>query len=357
MRRPVAIAQSVPHAAPGRVVRRRAPTPTSVAAPIVADALSSPTHPLDASTRAFMEPRLGHDFSRVRIHTDQRAARSARAVNARAFTVGRDVVFGAGEFALARQDGRHLLAHELVHVIQQEQTAGQPGGEREAELAATRLDRGRTMTPTALGTAPPDMQRQEADEGEQPATSEETPPVDVTWPEAYDVGGLSLGTAPILLPPPPFFPGGPIGPTPDIAPGALIPSPSAETPEEAGAEAPSRLSVLSHGSFSFGLRLGFPELEPLSGASPSALAESLARGQLIHQTMSGEVPSSWEALDKGKLAGWAWGVFSTHIAPDVARSITESLSGSTGEGGLTFELDATLFTDFSGGGLSFQLKF
>jgi hypothetical protein len=74
---------------------------------------------LDASTRAFMEPRFEHDFSHVRIHADGRAAAEARAANARAFTIGRDIVFGAGEYQPRTVAGRRLLAHELTHVVQQ----------------------------------------------------------------------------------------------------------------------------------------------------------------------------------------------------------------------------------------------
>lgn len=88
--------------------------------PIVHEVLRSSGQPLDASTRAFMEPRFGHDFSRVRVHTDARAAESAREVNALAYTVGRDVVFGKGQYALATGAGKQLLAHELVHTIQQD---------------------------------------------------------------------------------------------------------------------------------------------------------------------------------------------------------------------------------------------
>src|SRR5437870_4603658 len=65
--------------------------------PIVHEVLRSPGQPLDAVTRALMEPRFGHDFSRVRVHTGARAAESASAVNALAYTVGRDVVFGAAQ--------------------------------------------------------------------------------------------------------------------------------------------------------------------------------------------------------------------------------------------------------------------
>ncbi|MEA2820329.1 MAG: hypothetical protein QOJ86_2333 [Bradyrhizobium sp.] len=75
--------------------------------------------PLDAATRAFFEPRFGRDFSRVRVHTDERAAQSARAVNALAYTLGDDVVFAAGRYAPETQAGRRLVAHELVHTIQQ----------------------------------------------------------------------------------------------------------------------------------------------------------------------------------------------------------------------------------------------
>ena len=68
--------------------------------------------------RSFMEARLGHDFSRVRVHTGERAAAAAESVEARAFTVGSDVVFGAGEYRPGTQSGRRLLGHELTHVVQ-----------------------------------------------------------------------------------------------------------------------------------------------------------------------------------------------------------------------------------------------
>lgn len=87
--------------------------------PIVHDVLNSPGQPLDSETRAFMEPRFGHDFSRVRVHFDGRSAESAQAVNALAYTVGRDVVFDAGQYAPGTHEGKRLLAHELSHVVQQ----------------------------------------------------------------------------------------------------------------------------------------------------------------------------------------------------------------------------------------------
>lgn len=87
--------------------------------PLVNDVISSSGQPLDPATRAFFEPRFGHDFSQVRVHAGDRAAESARAVQARAYTVGKHIVFGAKQFAPGSTEGRRLLAHELTHVIQQ----------------------------------------------------------------------------------------------------------------------------------------------------------------------------------------------------------------------------------------------
>jgi len=89
------------------------------APPIVSEALTSPGQPLDGQTREYMEPRFGHDFGRVRIHTGAHAAESARALNALAFTAGDNVVFGDGQYRPETNYGKRLLAHELVHVIQQ----------------------------------------------------------------------------------------------------------------------------------------------------------------------------------------------------------------------------------------------
>ncbi len=75
--------------------------------------------PLPSSERAFFEPRFGHDFSQVRVHTDRDAAETAAAVNAKAFTVGHNVAFGSGQYAPQTTEGRRLLAHELMHFVQQ----------------------------------------------------------------------------------------------------------------------------------------------------------------------------------------------------------------------------------------------
>jgi hypothetical protein len=83
------------------------------------EVLKSPGQTLQSSVRAFMEHRFGHDFSQVRIHDDPRAGETARRLNAKAFTVGRDVVFGPAQYGPTTTEGTHLLAHELTHFIQQ----------------------------------------------------------------------------------------------------------------------------------------------------------------------------------------------------------------------------------------------
>jgi len=106
-------------------------TETHSAPPLVHEVLNSGGgQPLDASTRAFMEPRFGRDFSQVQIHTGPAAEQSAREVQAYAYTVGNDIVFGAGQFAPGTSEGQRLLAHELTHVMQQSRHEAQDNIQR-----------------------------------------------------------------------------------------------------------------------------------------------------------------------------------------------------------------------------------
>jgi len=86
--------------------------------------------PLDADTRSFMESRFGHDFSHVRIHTDSLAHRAAQTIQARAFTIGKDIWFAQGQYSPGSSSARHLLAHELTHTIQQGGSIGGPQASR-----------------------------------------------------------------------------------------------------------------------------------------------------------------------------------------------------------------------------------
>lgn len=85
----------------------------------VSAAIAGPGQSMDAATRGFMESRFSRDFSNVRVHTGATAAASAASLNATAYTVGRDIVFNHGAYAPDTLPGRHLLAHELAHVVQQ----------------------------------------------------------------------------------------------------------------------------------------------------------------------------------------------------------------------------------------------
>jgi hypothetical protein len=105
--------------------------------PVVAEALRGPGVPIEPRTRAELEQRLQFDFRHVRIYADGRAAQSARLMQAAAFTVGTDIVFGTGRYDPHSGPGRHLLVHELAHVIQQ-QRPGADAGPREVEEHADR---------------------------------------------------------------------------------------------------------------------------------------------------------------------------------------------------------------------------
>jgi hypothetical protein len=99
------------------------------APPIVHKVLRLPGQQLDPATKAFFEQRFGHNFSQVRVHTGTVAAESAQAINAKAFTVGKNVVFGHGQYSPQSDEGRRLLAHELVHTVQQGATGRSPSSQ------------------------------------------------------------------------------------------------------------------------------------------------------------------------------------------------------------------------------------
>ncbi|HSK80355.1 MAG TPA: DUF4157 domain-containing protein [Thermoanaerobaculia bacterium] len=89
-----------------------------------------PGRPLDPEARAMLEPRFGRDLGAVRVHDGLEAAEAAQAAEARAFTMGRDVVFSPGQYAPGTPGGRRLLAHELAHVVQQSGSASPPAVQR-----------------------------------------------------------------------------------------------------------------------------------------------------------------------------------------------------------------------------------
>jgi hypothetical protein len=108
----LALQQHLGNRAAAQLIQLR-PVPT-----VVAQALRSPGRPLDAATRARMEAQLGCDLGGVRLRTGAEAEKAARALNARAFAAGPDIVFADGQYQPATPAGRRLLAHELVHTLQ-----------------------------------------------------------------------------------------------------------------------------------------------------------------------------------------------------------------------------------------------
>ncbi|SEF14961.1 protein of unknown function [Rhizobiales bacterium GAS191] len=113
---------------------------------LVHEVLRWPGAPLDAATRAYFEPRFGHDFSRVRVHIGTSAEQSAWDLNAHAYTVGHNIVFGAGRFAPGTHEGRRLIAHELAHIVQQQEAGAatiqrQPKEKEKSKAAPTRRGR------------------------------------------------------------------------------------------------------------------------------------------------------------------------------------------------------------------------
>ena len=165
------------------------PAPTLAADPAVEQALRVPSipsvvarggEPLDPDTRAAMGSRLGHDFARVRVHRDDAAAESARALGADAYTIGSHVVFGAGRYAPETADGTRLLAHELAHTIQQGESTPEPHAlaaagsavERSAEQAADTVAAGGSYSGPLGTSAGGVVARQAAAATEIPAASE-----------------------------------------------------------------------------------------------------------------------------------------------------------------------------------------
>jgi len=133
------------------------PTTSAGHLPAVQEALRSRVAPLDPALRAPVESRFGHDFGQVRVHTDSRAAAASRTLSAEAFTVGDEIFFDHGRFAPHTNAGRHLLAHELAHTVQQSRAAtsrvvgidASPEREAEADRAAQAMT-GEPPTPMAM---------------------------------------------------------------------------------------------------------------------------------------------------------------------------------------------------------------
>ncbi len=189
-----------------KLQRRPAGGAPETAPSIVHEVLGSQGQVLDAATRAFFDQRFNHDFGRVRIHADATAEQSARSVNALAYTVGQDIVFAAGQYRPHTTAGRELLAHELVHTIQQSGTpagnvpgtlsVGDPGdaAEREAESTARTVLAGDQAIDVSDGGAQPSIRRQDSPPDNSPTPLDAPPqPAPSTPGDATQAGGMGTG--------------------------------------------------------------------------------------------------------------------------------------------------------------------
>lgn len=176
-----------------RAVVQRQPAGTArtgSVSPLVSDVLGSPGRPLDPATRGAMETGFGADFSGVRVHTDARAAASARAIDAQAYTVGPNIAFDASRYDPGSGPGRRLLAHELAHVVQQRGAPIAPqrfslsqagdAGERAADSAAEAVVSG-GLAPSQPKTAAASIDRK----GHEDKAAASTPSKAASAPSSY----------------------------------------------------------------------------------------------------------------------------------------------------------------------------
>jgi hypothetical protein len=187
---------------------RHGATGTALAAtPVVDEVLRSSGVPLDGRAQRVFGDRFGHDFGHVRVHTDSKAGESARAMRARAYTVGSHVVFGAGRYQPGTERGHRLLLHELAHVVQQ-RGAVAPGGPLEVEATDSPAERQARVlaTKVACGEPAPDVARvtvarvqrdDVAAEAEAEPATESLGPLDSGVADA--IGSAAIGSVPWRL--------------------------------------------------------------------------------------------------------------------------------------------------------------
>jgi hypothetical protein len=286
-----------------------------------------------SSVAAQPGPGRGYDFSGVRVHTDARAAESARAVNALAYTVGRDVVFGAGRYAPETAAGKKLLAHELTHVVQQ----------RGAPLGIYRQSNGEdeaTWNPPKLAQ-----------------------PLFLSWDELRRPGRFQLPPLKALQ--------GRASSSPALQSPALSEDEKSQLGQgdeaaDSQAGAPPSLDPRisgQAGQYSFGVRIGFAGFEAvkLSGEPPSALTELIARSEVVREELTGHIPTAWEALDKAELVQALAAIFFTHLAPGVGQFLAKKLSNTSPQEVPTISFDAVVLPSFeeldkTRGGISLSIS-
>jgi Domain of unknown function (DUF4157) len=168
------------------------PRATGKSPSVLHHVLRSPGQQLDAATRAYFEPRFGRDFSRVRVHSDARAAESAEALHALAYTVRQNIVFGTGQYRPELASGKLLLAHELTHVVQQTSPAVKADAssasldERTSRALRDNIGIGEVSNPQRqtpmVSLTPTTLQRKADDKG-----PKEAPPKPLKCPDGFEL--------------------------------------------------------------------------------------------------------------------------------------------------------------------------
>jgi hypothetical protein len=146
------------------LLRSTSGTAPTAAPATVREVVRSAGESLHPGLRANAESRFGRDFTRVRVHTDARAASSAAAASANAYAVGDHIVFAAGKYRPTAVDGVRLIAHELAHVIQSRNGGTSATAEERAERAAELVSRGDRVDAAALGGPSGGLDRQDSQE-------------------------------------------------------------------------------------------------------------------------------------------------------------------------------------------------
>ena len=304
-------------------------SPINDVPPIVHDVLNSPGQALEPSTRGFMESRFNHDFSQVRVHTDSRAADSARALQAQAFTVGRNVVFGQSQVAPHSPAGQNLIAHELTHVVQQQGAASSPQAfsvvsnadplEHQAATVADRVMAGGVVAPGEISSAGSAIARRVTAPVAPSVPRVAAPPPQAAPPQAV---APTTGTAPSQGGEPVSLMNATFNPSPELESQITsVPNEGTLVPVHFGTLARGQISVHKNqnGSFSTknnsnqGIDLSVSVLEPLrrAGIAPQ-LVINIASSQITGHVgvRTGDKFTSAEGMKDflvrhSDLLGWA----------------------------------------------------
>ena len=324
--------------------------------------------PLDASLRAFFEPRFGHDFSRVRVHTGSEAAGLAREMKARAYSAGDEIVLGEKALEMSTPEGFGAIAHELAHVVQQHRGGSndRSGAEAGAHAAVEQLARGGEAGPSLVGGAAP---------GVYCLGEDDPPPITISEDQRNRLLGLvKNATSAATAAPATGFKtphlaqlgaGLPKAPQPNILPQPL-PGPRAQqadpnvlqalapkkTPQSAAA--PETLSIPGvSGYIKAAIRLSPPSPDTKVAAGKITPAYTLAwvQNQLTKAELLGNPPPP---IDKGELVKILYSIISTYFLADFTAKLAGAFT-SKDKGGLQWEI--TINVPSSGPGSTVKAAF